>query len=305
MLRRFVKDYGNTSDPRVRTVYGYVEAWVSIGGNVVIAAVNFSLGVALNSIALIAQSVHTASDVVTSVVVLIGFRAAAQPPDERHPYGHGRVESVATLVIAVLLLLVGLEFAGRSIDRVLHGAEVKGNPVIILALLTIGIAKEWMARFSISLGRSIGSPALEADAWHHRSDAIASAMVAISIGSAAAGYPTVDAFLGIAVSALILYTGAKLALSSASSLMGESADPGLVAKITGAVRSVDGVNGVHGLSVHDYGGVKIASIHIQVDPKMNVSDSHRIAGAVKYAVLEAASVECVVHVEPDGEASRG
>lgn len=301
ILRRFVRDYGNTSDPNVRTKYGYLEAWVSIAGNIVIAAINLLLGFSLNSIALIAQSLHTASDVLTSVVVLIGFSAAARPPDERHPYGHGRVESVATLVIAVLLMVVGFEFAGKSIDRVIHGAEVKGNSAVVLVLLLIGSAKEWMARFAIGLGRAIGSPALQADAWHHRSDAIASALVAVSIASASAGYPSADSFLGILVSALILYTGAKLALSSASSLMGENADPGLASRITEVVRSVNGVRGMHGLSVHDYGGVKIASLHIQVDPELNVSESHMIAAAVKYTVLGTASVECVVHVEPDSE----
>lgn len=304
LLHSFVKDHENTSDPAVRTGYGYVEAWVSIVGNIVIAAVNFLLGITLNSIALIAQSVHTASDVVTSVVVLIGFRAAAQPPDERHPYGHGRVETVATLVIAVLLLVVGFEFAGKSIERVIHGAEVKGSLLIIGVLLCIGITKEWMARFSIALGKAIDSPALEADAWHHRSDAIASALVAVSIASAMAGYAAVDAYLGIVVSALILYTGGKLAWSSASALMGEGADPGLATRITEVVQSIDGVKGMHGLSVHDYGAVKIASLHIQVDPDLNVSESHRIAGAVKYALLDEFSVECVVHVEPSGEFSR-
>ncbi|HBA53229.1 MAG TPA: cation transporter, partial [Syntrophorhabdus aromaticivorans] len=155
LLRMFVKDHENVSDERVRMRYGYLEAWVSIVGNVVIALINFFFGVTLNSIALIAQSVHTASDVVTSVVVLIGFKVAAQPADEKHPYGHGRVETIATLIIAILLLIVGFEFAGKAISRMIHGAEVKGNIPVVLVLLGVGAAKEWMARFATKLGRAI------------------------------------------------------------------------------------------------------------------------------------------------------
>ncbi|MCR4399046.1 MAG: cation diffusion facilitator family transporter [Firmicutes bacterium] len=299
LLDLFIKNGDRTSDPADRTAYGCLEAWVSIAGNIVIAVLNFFLGVTLNSIALTAQSIHTASDVVTSGVVLLGFRAASRPPDERHPYGHGRIETVAALAIAVLLVVVGFEFLGKSLDRIVHGANVRGNLVVVGILIAVGLVKEWMARFSSYLGKVIDSPALEADAWHHRSDAIAAVLVSVSIASASAGYPAVDAVLGLVVSALIVYTGAKLAWSSTSVLVGEGADPRLIALITRAAESVHGVRSIHGLNVHDYGGVKIASVHIQVDPELSVRDSHRIAGAVKYAVRNAISIECVVHVEPD------
>jgi cation diffusion facilitator family transporter len=300
----FVKDHENVSDERVRMRYGYLEAWVSIVGNVVIALINFFFGVTLNSIALIAQSVHTASDVVTSVVVLIGFKVAAQPADEKHPYGHGRVETIATLIIAILLLIVGFEFAGKAISRMIHGAEVKGNIPVVLVLLGVGAAKEWMARFATKLGRAINSSTLEADAWHHRSDAIASVLVSASIVSALLGYPALDAVFGLIVSILILHTGGSLAISSASVLIGEGADKETEQRITQIAQSIDGIRNVHNLNVHCYGNVKIVSLDIHVDPQLSVDASHQIANTLEGALLEKLSMQCVVHVEPDVKPNR-
>ncbi|NPV69432.1 MAG: cation transporter [Firmicutes bacterium] len=301
LLRKFVGDYGDTQDPGVRRAYGYLEAWVGILGNVLLAGLNAALGLMLNSISLLAQSVHTAADVVTSVIVLAGFAAASRPPDEQHPHGHGRVETMASLVIAILLAIVGFEFASKAVGRIIGGAVVKGNPGVVAVLLAVGLAKEWMARFSISLGRAIGSPALEADAWHHRSDAVASALSSVSIASAVAGYPKVDAALGVAVSVLIAYTGVKLGWSSASVLMGERPDPELASAVDEVVRSVDGVKDMHRFVLHDYGATKVGSVHIQVAPDLNVKESHSIAGAVRRRLREEFSIDCVVHVEPGAE----
>jgi len=299
LVRRFVPNYEDVENPETRLRYGLLEAIVSIVGNLFIATVNACLGIALNSIALTAQSVHTAADVITSVIVLVGFRAASMPADREHPFGHGRIEAVASLVIAVLLTIVGFEFAGESVRRFLSGAESKGSLWVAGILVAGALAKEWMARFSIDLGGRICSPALVADAWHHRSDSFAMALVAVSLVAAFLGYPRVDAVLGLAVSGLIIYTGAKLAWSSTSSLIGERANPEMEEAICKVIRSIDGVRDMHKLDVHDYGGVKVASVHIQVDRGLNVMESHKIAGAVKHELLRRLAVECVVHVEPD------
>lgn len=300
LLRRFVPDYRNTSDPEVRARYAYLEAMVSIICNTVLASVNFTMGWILNSIALTANAVHTASDIVTSVIVLYGFKEAKRPADDEHPYGHGRLESVATLVIAVLLIIVGFEFGMTSVERLLSGVSISGSVGCAAALLTAGVIKEWMARFSLALGKAISAKALAADAWHHRSDAIANWLVGASLLLARVGLGWLDAVFGVGVSLLIVYTGYSLARSAASTLIGEKPDEELVNCVKELVLSVRNVEGTHKISVHDYGGNKIVTLHIQVPDELRVDESHAIAGEVRRLVREKLGMETVVHVEPSG-----
>ncbi|MGB9868035.1 MAG: cation diffusion facilitator family transporter [Bacillota bacterium] len=301
LLRRFVPDYKNTFDPDVRARYAYLEAWVSIVGNSVLASVNFTIGVLLNSIALMANATHTAADILTSLVVLVGFREARRPADEEHPYGHGRVETIATLIIAVLLIMVGIEFAKTSGERLVNRVIIHGSVTGAGVLFVAGIIKEWMARFSIGLGKAISASALEADAWHHRSDGIANWMVAVSLLLSQVGYGWLDAVFGLGVSLLIVYTGYKLAKSSISSLIGEKPDDELIACIRQLVLSVPEVKSTHKISLHDYGGKKIITLHIQVPDNLHVDESHAIAGRVKKLVKDRLNVETEVHVEPCGD----
>ncbi|HHV78388.1 MAG TPA: cation transporter [Firmicutes bacterium] len=301
LLRRFVPNYQDTSKPEVRAAYAYLEAWVSIIGNTVLATINFSLGVLLNSIALMANATHTAADVLTSLVVLFGFREANRPADKEHPYGHGRVETIATLIIAILLIIVGVEFAKSSIDRLISRVSIQGSVTAAGVLFVVGVLKELMARFSIDLGKAISASALEADAWHHRSDGIANWMVGVSLILGRFGYGWLDAVFGLGVSALIVYTGFKLAKSSSSTLIGEKPDDELVASVKELVLSVPNVKSTHKFSLHDYGGKRILTLHIQVPDNLHVDESHSIAGWVKGLLKEKLGIETVVHVEPSGE----
>ncbi len=299
LIRRLAPGEIDPSDQRTRAKIGYLEAWVSIVSNVLLGAAKLGFGLALNSISLLADAVHTGSDVVTSVVVLLGFRTASLPADEEHPYGHARMESIATVVIAVLLVVVAVEFAANSVQRLFSGEVVQGSLPVALLLVAGGAFKEWLARFSEQLGRRIDSPTLVADAWHHRSDAIASVMVAVALVASRYGYPNVDAALGVVVSGLIGYTGWDLGRSAASVLLGKRADQQTVDRITSAAAAIEGVCGVHGVALHDYGaGKSIVSLHIEVDEALLVAESHDIAEQVEAALQQELRLEATVHVEP-------
>ena len=151
---------------------------VSIIGNIILAAIKMVLGIMLNSISMLADAVHTASDVLTSLVVILGFKMSSIPADERHPHGHGRIEFIATLLIALMLLGVGVKFGYDSYQRYLINTPVSGSYLVVIFMIGAGLYKELMSRFSIELGHRIDSAALVADAWHHRTDAIASILVA-------------------------------------------------------------------------------------------------------------------------------
>ena len=285
-------------DQKTRAKYGYLEAWVSIAGNTALFFVKVTIGFAINSISLIADAFHTLSDVLTSVMVLVGFMVAKLPADEHHPYGHGRMENIATLIIAVLLGTVGYEFGKESIQRLIHPAEVKGTLIAIIVLFVSAVSKEWMARFSLALGKKINSQALYADAWHHRSDAIASALIPIAIVAAKFKIYWLDAIFGLGVSVLIGYTGFEIAWSTIDKLLGHAPDKELVDRIKKCASSVPGVRGVHGIAVHNYGDNNSISMHIEVDEKININKAHEIATKVEEKVLLIiTSGTATVHVE--------
>ncbi|WP_422447720.1 cation diffusion facilitator family transporter [Thermoanaerobacterium sp. DL9XJH110] len=287
------------TDETVRKKYAYLEAWVSIVGNLALAAVKIFFGIMLNSISLMADAVHTASDILTSVVVLLGFKFSSSPADEKHPYGHGRIEFIATLIIAIMLILVGVEFGKSSYQRLIINTPVRGSYPVALVMFFGAVFKEWMARFSIELGRRTGAPALIADAWHHRTDGIASVLVAIAIVATNYGYFKVDAVFGLGVSALIIYTGVSICRESASKLIGEVAEKDMINKITSLALSVPGVQGVHKINVHDYGAHKVISLHIQVESNLSLVEAHNISEQVERVIEANTNSRVIVHVEPE------
>jgi len=298
LLKKFVKNYENIRNLTVRIKYGFLEAWISIVGNTILFVFKLIFGLILNSISLIADSFHTLSDVITSIVVLLGFRTSRQPADTKHPYGHGRSETIATLIIGILLVVVGVDFLRLSFNRLIHPQVVKGSWLIAGLLILSALAKEMMAVFSFDLGKRINSSTLIADAWHHRSDAIASFLVAVAIGASIFGYHKVDALFGIIVSLIITYVGIDLSKSSASFLLGEAPDKDLVNKIGQLAKSVEGVSNVHDIQVHNYGNRLEVSLHIEVNKGYASTTSHHIADLVEKKLLEDLKISSVVHVDP-------
>lgn len=301
LLSTFVRDHEKLSDPAVRARYGFLEAWISIIGNIILSVLKVIIGITLNSVSLLADAAHTFSDVVTSVVVLVGFYASRRYPDKEHPFGHGRVEFISTLIISLLLALVGIEFGRNSLTRLLYGNEVTGTISAAVIMLVSGLAKEIMAGISVDLGQRINSSALIADAWHHRSDAIASALVAVAIVAARYGYPAVDSVLGLVVSALIMYTAWEIGSSAGSTLLGEAPATELVQEIISLAKSVPNVMGVHDVAVHDYGTIKSISLHIVVPSDMSFTFAHQIASDVEREIRDRFSSTVVVHVDPNDE----
>ena len=282
--------------PEERQKIAYLEAFVSIIGNIILAVVKAVFGLMLNSISLMADAVHTASDVLTSAVVIIGFRLSAIPPDEKHPHGHGRVEFIASLIISLMLVGVGIKFGIDSYHRLLENTPVKGSYLVVAVMVAAALLKEWMSRFSIDLGNRISSSALVADAWHHRTDAIASLLVAIAILASQFGYYRVDAVLGFAVSALIIWTGIVIFNDSTSKLIGENDDE-QVEQIRQLAMSVFGVKSCHDIALHDYGANKVISLHIEVPGTMMLHDAHEIAHQVEEIIDREMYAVTTVHLD--------
>ncbi|MDD2211564.1 MAG: cation diffusion facilitator family transporter [Clostridia bacterium] len=298
LLRKMIPAWENTADQQVRVAYGYLEGWLSIFLNLVLAVIKTICALWINSISLLADAFHTFSDVLTSVAVLLGFKIAGKPQDAEHPFGHGRAEYVASFIVSALLLLVGVEFLKQSVGKLLHPEPVTYKGLVFVVMLFSALIKEWLYDFAQFLGIKIKSQALIADAWHHRSDAFASLLIGIALLATKFGYYAVDAVLGMIVSFLIMYTGLELIKECSSEIIGKAPSAEFVQEVKDLVLKVEGVKNIHDIQVHQYGQKKYVNIHIEVEPELNVRESHHIADFVEGILNKQLKVNSLVHTDP-------
>lgn len=299
LLRLFVRNSQNVEDPKVRAAYGRLSGLVGIFCNVLLFVGKLSVGLLSGSVAIVADAVNNLSDAASCIVTLVGFKMASKPADADHPFGHARMEYLSGLAVAVMILLIGVELAKSSIEKILHPEPVLFSAGLVLVLaLSIGV-KLWMSLFNRKLGRKIGSTALEATAADSRNDVIATAAV---LAAAVVGKLTrlqIDGYAGLLVAAFILWSGIGLVKETVNPLLGENADPELRKIIIDEVRSSDKVLGFHDLMVHDYGpGQRFASIHVEMDNREDVLECHDIIDDIERRCLEEHHVHLVIHYDP-------
>ena len=297
LTNKLIPDLKETSTT-YRAKIGILQGKISIAVNLFLFIIKFSLGLITGAISLVADAIHTLSDMITSFIVVWGFKQVDKPADSRHPYGHGRAEYIATLIIAVLLCVAGIEFIEVSIERI-------QNPVITepewwmvgLVFLTI-LVKEFTARYAKFLSSKIASGLLHADAWHHRMDAISSTLVIIALIAGKSGFASIDGWVGLGVSLLLIYTGFDIARDSVDELIGIPPDSSEQDKIRKMALSVDGALGVHDIVMHYYGHDKFISMHIEVDAKKTAAETHDISKQVELLFHNQIGVKPTVHIDP-------
>ncbi len=298
IVKKTIRDYDQTDRDDIRSRYGFLEAWTSIGLNFVIFIVKAVFGFLTNSIALIADAFHTLSDVSTSVIVLFGFRISRKPPDEEHPFGHGRMEAISTLIIATLLLVTGIEVGKSAFMRILHPRPIEASWVVIGVIFITVLLKEALAQFSKELGKMIHSTTLEADYWHHHTDAIAAILVIIAMILGKFNFPYLDGYAGVLVSFIIIFMGLKIAKQSSDCLLGTSPDPELISKIKEIVQSFNEVLNVYDIVVHQYGRSKIATLHIEISDAYSLQQAHEIVEHIEDAVTRQLNIPLSIHTDP-------
>ncbi|KUK86011.1 MAG: Putative cation efflux system protein [candidate division TA06 bacterium 34_109] len=291
-------------NPELRKKYAYLEAWLSIISNLVLSLIMALFGFALNSIALLANATHTASDVLSSFVVLLGFKFSSMPADEKHPFGHGRIEFLATMIISILLVIIGIEFGIKAYYRYIANSVVKGNYLVIILMVLAALFKEWLGVFSEELGKQANTSVLIADAWHHKTDGVAMFLVAISILSSKFGYYRVDAVFGIIIAILIIYAGINLLKESISKLIGEEPEKETLKEIKESVNQIPEVVSTHKLKIHDYGPYKEITIHIQLSSDIGLVEAHEISERVERLIESKINCKVTVHAEPIVDLSR-
>ena len=279
---------------------GYLEGWLSSVVNALLFALKLWVGVAVGSVAMIADAWHTLSDTMTSAVVLAGFWVAGKPRDKDHPFGHGRAELIGTIVIATLLGLVGINFLKESYLQLRHAERVNFNALGIGVFSLSVIIKEALAQFSLWAGKKVSSQALIADGWHHRSDAIASALIVIGalLGKF---FWWIDGVLGFLVSLLILYAAFDIMKDASNTLMGEKVDKKLEEQIEQIIKAVaPEVSGTHHHHVHRYGDHREVTLHLRLDETYSLKQAHDIVTKIEIELRERLNIEPTIHAEPKG-----
>ena len=300
LVRCSITDYQDVDNVRVRARYGSLEAWTSIVVNILLFGVKLALGLTVKSVAIVADAVHTLSDCGTSVIILIGFGIAKRPGDREHPFGHGRMESIATLVVGVLLIVTGFEVLKSSAERIVHPEMVTARiDWLVVGVLSGAILlKEVLARFARQLGLMVKSKTLEADFRHHRSDVFSTVLVLVAIACGRLGLSYADGVAGVAVAIIVMYCGYMILRDATSGLLGERPSPEFLAQIEKTALLVQGVRGVHDVIVHRYGQINLVSLHIEVLDTASAGELHNVSERVEEAVSGRLGGSAVVHIDP-------
>ncbi|MCX7884587.1 MAG: cation diffusion facilitator family transporter [Caloramator sp.] len=295
IIKKFIPE--SKKDDRQR--YGYLGGIVGIFVNIILFAVKFIIGTLLNSVAITADAFNNLSDTGSSIVTIIGFKIANKPADKEHPFGHGRGEYIAGLIVSFMVLFVGLQFVKDSIGRILHPVRLSFELTSFLILiLSIGL-KFWLGSFYKKLNSHISSGTLNATSLDSFSDVIITSTVALSLLlSKYISFP-IDGYMGFVVSLFILFAGYNLTKDTISPLLGEAPEPELVNSIIKELMSYKGVIGTHDLIIHSYGADKyMASIHAEIPSNIPVMEAHEIIDKAENEISKKLNIFLVIHMDP-------
>jgi cation diffusion facilitator family transporter len=271
--------------------------------NLVLSGVKLVVGSMANSAALIADGIHSVSDLLSDALVWVAAHHAGHEPDEEHPYGHGRFETAATLGLGILLVLVALGIVWDAVEGAFHHQEsVPGVLAIYAAVFSI-LANEGLYWYTLMVARRINSEMLRANAWHHRTDAISSIVVLIGVGGAILGWGYLDSLAAVIVGVMVAKIGWDLGWEAMQELVDASLDEETVCAATEAIESVDGVRSIHMLRTRRHGHQAAADVHVQVAPHLSVSEGHMISQAVEDLLKESveAITDVTVHIDPEDD----
>ncbi len=299
LAKLFIRNSGDSADPKVRLAYGTLCGCTGIALNLVLFAVKYFAGTITGAISVLADAFNNLSDAGSSIVTLLGFRLAEKRPDADHPYGHGRIEYISGLIVAALIIVVGFELGRDSFLKILHPEPVVTGwlPALIL-LASIGV-KLYMWSYNRRIGKKIRSAAMTATATDSLSDAAATTVVLIGMLVSHLTGAEIDGYFGLLVALFILYAGYNAARDTLSPLLGSPPDPEFVQRIEQLVMAHEEIQGVHDLLVHDYGpGRRMITLHAEADGKADAFHLHDIIDCIEVELNEAFGCVATIHLDP-------
>lgn len=299
LVRRFVKNYEHTETVAVRTAYGVLASMVGIFCNVFLFLVKGAIGIVLHSISVTADAFNNLSDAGSSIIGLVGVKMAEKPADEEHPFGHGRIEYIAALIVAFIVLEVGFTFLKDAIGKIRQPEILKFNTVsVVILMFSIGV-KIWLASFNRKLGKKINSKVMMATAADAMGDVATTTATILSVLFFRVTGINIDGFVGIGVALVVMWAGVGIAKDTLEPLIGEAVPQETCDEITKFVESYDGIVGTHDLLVHNYGpGRSMASIHAEVPNDVNIEVSHEVIDKIERDARKYLGTYLLIHMDP-------
>lgn len=295
----FIKNYERTDEPKVRRSYGILCSFIGIGLNIILFVIKWFAGIISGSIAITADAFNNLSDAGSSLITLVGFKFSGKKPDPEHPFGHGRIEYISGLAVAVIIIVMGFELAKSSLTKILHPTTVSTSILSVFILIISICIKIYMAFYNTRIGKKISSPAMKATAADSLSDSVATTVVLISMLILKITNVNVDGIGGMLVAIFILYAGYNAAKDTLSPLLGSAPDMELVNKIEEIVLSHEEIIGIHDLIVHDYGpGRFMISLHGEVPGNEDVYAMHDAIDRIENELEDKLNCEAVIHMDP-------
>lgn len=299
ILRIFVRDHKNTEDPAMRDKCGRVAGAVGIVTNFLLFLMKILVGTVFHSVSVTADAVNNLTDSGSSVVTLIGFKMASKPADEKHPFGHARIEYLSGVIVSFIVIFLGLQLGMSSIEKILTPEENALTPVALVVLVISILAKLWQCLFYRKVGRMIKSESVEATSKDSRNDVIATSVVLLGAVITMLTGVNLDGYMGAAVALFIVFSGVQLTISTADPLLGQAPEGELVQTITEKMLSYPGIIGMHDLAVHNYGvGRCFASAHCEVDAKNDILVSHDLIDNIERDFSHDLGIHMVIHLDP-------
>lgn len=299
LVRRFIKNYQDTKDASVRTSVGKLSGIVGILNNLFLFVIKFVIGTIVHSVSIQADGVNNLTDAGSNIISILSFHLANKPADKDHPFGHERTETIASLFVGILILVLGFETAKESISKVIHPGSIDFRIVSVIILIISIIVKFWMYTYNKKLSKTYDSSLLEATALDSISDVCGTTAVLVSTLLSPVLHFNLDGYMGIVVSGIILYGAYGLLRDMINSLIGEAPDPELVHNIVDRIMAHPAILGVHDMMLHNYGPNKIfASAHVEVDSSKDIFETHDHIDNIEREVKENMNIDLVLHMDP-------
>ncbi|THB76455.1 MAG: cation transporter [Desulfobulbaceae bacterium] len=273
------------------------EGIISIVGNMLLFFLKLWAGMVTGSIALVADAWHTLTDSVSSAIVLFSAWASSKPADEDHPFGHGRMDLVCSVIIGVILAMIGFDFIVDASAQLRSGTGVDFGVLAVSVTILAIIGKELMAQYAFWAYRKTGNPVLKADGWHHRTDSLSSVIVLVGIGFSQLFW-WIDGALGIIVALMIFYASYEILRDSIDRLIGEKPDKHLLAEICEIIAENDPNLEPHHFHLHRYGDHLELTFHISMSPELTLHEAHDITNSIENEIRDKFSIEATIHMEP-------
>lgn len=299
LIRRFVRQADNTENPDVRYAYGRLAGCAGLAANLLLFIGKLLVGLLSGSLAIMGDAFNNLSDAGSSIVTLVGVKLSAAPPDEEHPFGHGRIEYISAMMVAVLIILAGFELLTNSVDKIRHPTSVDFHLISLIILAASILVKLWMALFYRHIGRRIDSTTLKAAAADSRNDVAGTIVVLVcTVLERLSGWQ-IDGYVGTAMALFVMWSGFTVVRETISPLLGQAPDPELVEKIKATVLSYEGIVGLHDLMIHNYGpGRCIVSLHAEVPCQIDILQSHDLIDRVEKDIQKQFGAIACIHMDP-------